>query len=181
MLILAPHRRNHGFSLIELMVAVALFGVLATLAVPAYRDMIQNNQIRNAAESIQTGVQLARAEAVKRNASVQLTMGASNSSSWTVGCPTVTANCPAMIQSRAIGDGSTTSVTVTPSNTGPYVFNSLGVLASPAPTAANGFIALNVTHSTAGLRSLRVVIGVGGSSRMCDPALATTDVRSCPP
>jgi len=165
------------------MVAVALFGVLATLAVPAYRAMIQNNQIRNAAESIQTGIQLARAEAVKSNASVQFALVGTNSA-WTVGCQTVTANCPAIIQNRVVGEGSSTNITVTPAivaDTGPYVFSSLGVLVSPSPTAANGFIGLNVTNaSLTGLRNLRVIIGVGGSSRMCDPALANTDVRSCP-
>lgn len=178
MLILASHRKNLGFSLIELMVAVALFGVLASLAIPAYRDMIQNNQIRNAAESIQTGIQLARAEAVKRNTTVQFILNGTNSA-W---CVSTGTTCPGTIQNRVVGEGSSTSVTVTPTPAGSLVFNSLGILTSPTPTAGSGFVELGVDHSTTGtgLRNLRVVVGIGGSSKMCDSALASTDVRSCP-
>lgn len=176
MLVLVAHRKNLGFSLIELMIAVALFGVLATLAVPAYRDMIQNNQIRNAAESIQTGIQLARAEAVKRNTTVRFILDGTNSA-W---CVSTGTTCPGTIQNRVVGEGSSTSVTVTPTPAGSLVFNSLGILTSPTPTAGSGFVELAVAHSTTGLRNLRVAVGIGGSSKMCDPALASTDVRSCP-
>ena len=141
MLMLGNQSKQSGFNLIELMIVVSVIIVLAALAVPSYRAMIQNNRIRNAAESIQNGIQLARAEAVNRNAPVQFDLRGNNSA-WTV-CtsPVPVDTCPdpdddTTIQSRSKGDGSSADITVTPSVAGPYVFNSLGVL-TPAPPARN--------------------------------------------
>jgi type IV fimbrial biogenesis protein FimT len=183
---LLPNSKSFGFSMVELMITVSLLGILAAFAIPSYSDWVQNNRTRNAAESIQTGIQLARGEAVKRNAQVQFTLGVN--SAWTVGCVTAVpdndgdgiADCPAAIQSRATSEGSSADVTVTPSVASPYVFNSLGIL-TPAP--AGGAVTIDVDNTAAtDSRELRIVIGVGGSSRMCDPALpvAGTDPRKCP-
>jgi type IV fimbrial biogenesis protein FimT len=60
-----------GFSLIELMVVVSVLAVLLGLALPSFSEWIRNNQVRSAAESLRDGLQLARSEAVKRNARVR--------------------------------------------------------------------------------------------------------------
>jgi type IV fimbrial biogenesis protein FimT len=177
------NRKQFGFSLVELMVVIALFGILATFAIPSYQAWIQNSMTRTAAESIQTGIQIARAEAVKRNASVQFELRGSDSA-WTV-CvrPTPAGACPnpdnaTTVQSRGVKEGSSANVDITFSAAGPYVFSPFGVIISPA-----GPITIDVKNgslSTADSRDLRVVIGVGGSVRMCDPKVTyTTDPRKC--
>ena len=72
----APSRRQRGVTLIELMVGLAIFGLLVALAIPSYSAWIQNTQIRTAAESIVNGLQLARNEALRRNRSVELVLTA---------------------------------------------------------------------------------------------------------
>lgn len=72
--------RQRGFSLIELMIAVSLMGILLVLGIPTMRELIQNAGLRGTAESVLRGLQLARTEAVRRNALVRFqfvsTMGA---------------------------------------------------------------------------------------------------------
>ncbi len=168
-----------GFTLIELMIVITLFAVLASFAIPSYQQMIQNTMIRTATDSIVAGFQIARAEAVKRNARVQFDFR--TGSAWTV-ClqPAGGGVCPAgtNIQSRSSSDGSSANVTITASNGGPYVFNGFGVMI--APTAALT-IGVNSNAGTTSNRNLRIVVGAGGAVRSCDPALdvAGTDPRRC--
>jgi type IV fimbrial biogenesis protein FimT len=172
--------KSSGFSLVELMVVIALLGIIATYAISSYQAWIQNTRIRTAAESIQGGIQLARAEAVSRNASVQFDFRGTKSA-WTVcASPVAPGACPnpdgaTTIQSRAVSDA------------GPYVFNSFGTMTSPVPGGVTGLVSIGVDVSTSVLpsaesRDLRIVIGVGGSSRMCDPdpGVSTSDPRKCP-
>jgi len=56
-----------GMTLVELLVGLAVVGILLMAAAPSLFDWIRNLQIRSAAESILNGIQLARTEAVRRN------------------------------------------------------------------------------------------------------------------
>lgn len=178
MLILRHTQR--GFTLIELMIAITILGIVLALALPSYKAFIQNTRLRNAAESIQNGLQVARSEAVKHNAQVRFSLGAG--SSWTVGCVVPTADCPASIQQRATEEGSSAAIIVTPTPAAKteVVFNSFGAV---VPTAAT-FTQVDVDVDTAVLsaadsRELRITIGTGGNSRMCDPNLSSPDPRAC--
>jgi type IV fimbrial biogenesis protein FimT len=177
-------QQQFGFTLVELMVTVGVFVILGSLALPSFQEMVQNSKTRNAAESIHTGLQIARSEAVKRNTNVQFDFRGSNSA-WTV-CtsPTTAGACPSAdnattIQSRAVGEGSSTDIEIAATPAGPYVYSSLGVMVSPVPTS--GLVKLDVKNNanTSG-RNLRVEIGTGGSIKVCDPQLTdANDPRKC--
>jgi type IV fimbrial biogenesis protein FimT len=188
MLIMCSTRKSSGFTLIELLIVVAITVVLAALAIPSFTQMIQNSRIRAASDSVLNGIQVARAEAVKRNARVQFDFR--TNSAWSVcTAPVAPGACPSpdnatTIQSRSFGDGSSADVSVATSNNGPFIFNGLGALTSPLPTAANGLVSINLNSvaSPVNSRKLRVVIGAGGVVKLCDPTLSTTgtDPRRCP-
>src|SRR5271169_4275418 len=61
-----------GFTLIELMVALALFALLLALAAPMYVTFLASSQVRNAAEAMLNGVALAQNAAIGGNQQVQL-------------------------------------------------------------------------------------------------------------
>ncbi len=55
-----------GFTLIELMVTVVIAAILLTVAVPTFRDVIQNNRLATQANDLVTAFNLARSEAITR-------------------------------------------------------------------------------------------------------------------
>ena len=63
-------RASAGFTAIELMVVVAIVGVLTALAAPSFTPLIERWRVREAAESITASVYLARSEAIKRGGNV---------------------------------------------------------------------------------------------------------------
>jgi len=63
---------DRGWTLVELMIALALGGLMVSLAFPGYRDWIATYQLTSRAEQLAGSLALARAEAIKRGARVNL-------------------------------------------------------------------------------------------------------------
>jgi type IV fimbrial biogenesis protein FimT len=75
--------KNHsGFTLIELMVTVALAAILVTLAIPSFRTMVLDNRLVTAANAFVADANLARSEAIKRGTTVSIV---ANAGGWTNG------------------------------------------------------------------------------------------------
>ncbi len=70
------HRRYRGFSLIELIVVVALMGIMITMAIPSMGRFLANQQARTSAQTMLATLMYARSEAVKRNATIRVDAGA---------------------------------------------------------------------------------------------------------
>ena len=66
-------KKETGFTLIELMIAVSVVGVLVAVALPAYDSMVRNNCMTTATNSLVSSMQLARSEAIKRRQRVNIT------------------------------------------------------------------------------------------------------------
>lgn len=170
---------QRGVTLIELLIAVAILGVLMAIGAPSFSSWLQNSQIKNAAGSIQDGLQQARAEAVRRNTRVQFEL--SGGSGWTVGCTSSGATCPSVIEDRSSNEGSPNAVVTADEDT--IVFNGLGRV---VPTPADD-IDIDVTNPAGGtciassgtMRCLRIAVSTGGQIRMCDPALPNTSPKGC--
>lgn len=65
-------RRQAGFTLVELMVVVALVAIVASVATPSLRGMLVRNRTAAASNEFVSSVLRARSEAVSRNACVTL-------------------------------------------------------------------------------------------------------------
>lgn len=169
-----------GVTLVELIVTMSVVAILATLAIPSFRSLLLNREISASAESVLNGLQIARAEAVRRNTQIQFVLN--GDSTWTVGCVAVTASCPASIQASTLGDGASDKVTVTstPSDATTAAFNSFGATIPTLSDLTQLDFDLPASLLPASeAHPLRVVISTGGGARLCDPAYSSPDARAC--
>ncbi|MFV8572619.1 GspH/FimT family pseudopilin [Marinobacter sp. SBS5] len=65
-------RSDSGFTLVELMITLAVAVILVTVAIPSFRDLLARNELVTATNAWVGAISSARAEAVKRNQSVAL-------------------------------------------------------------------------------------------------------------
>jgi type IV fimbrial biogenesis protein FimT len=65
------NKRPYGFTLIEMVIVTAVMALLFFVGLPGMTTWLQNMQIRTSAEGVQAGLQLARAEALRRNSQVR--------------------------------------------------------------------------------------------------------------
>jgi type IV fimbrial biogenesis protein FimT len=73
---------KRGFTLIELMVTIAVLGVLFAVAIPGFQRIVVNNRMASQANDLISALSLARSEAVKRAANVTV-CASSNGSTCT--------------------------------------------------------------------------------------------------
>lgn len=73
---------QRGFTLVELVVSIAMLAILAALATPSFKRMIEAQRMRTGAFALISDLTLARSEAVKRGESVELMPVGGN---WTGG------------------------------------------------------------------------------------------------
>jgi len=66
------HRRDRGFTMVELLATVAIMAVLATVAAPSMSTMMESVKLSSASNGLLSHLHLARGEAIKRNSRVVL-------------------------------------------------------------------------------------------------------------
>jgi type IV fimbrial biogenesis protein FimT len=205
-------RKASGFSLIELLIVLAVAGVLVALGFPIMGKWLKNSQVRSAAETLQNGLRYAQTQAVTQNLQTALVLtnnpggGATSTaavnpaSSWystTVTSINGVANLNAAANpATGLQTGSLGNIAAGISIAGTAAavcFNSFGRLTAnttPGPTnaactlpttpAANPVFTYSITQ-TGSDRPLRVILGLNGQVRMCDPSktLSSTNPDGC--
>lgn len=73
--------RQSGFTLLELVVTIAIAGILLSLAVPGFSNLIQNNRQVSHTNEFVASMHLTRSEAVKRGQVVRMTAADASDSS----------------------------------------------------------------------------------------------------
>ena len=196
---------QRGVSLIEMMVAVTILGILVLLGIPSYQQWTLNTRIRTVTESIQNGLRLARNEASQQARYVRFQLNADTS--WQVcqlpasavsalaatDCSNATATIQAWNASNArivqVGASSAPGMVATfASGSNAYAtilsggvpagitFDALG-----RPTAYGSGSLLRIdataanTSQQATSRRLVTTISPGGMVNMCDPAFKLKD------
>jgi type IV fimbrial biogenesis protein FimT len=69
-----------GFSIVELMIALAIFGILTSAAIPSYSAFMTNNRLSNENTALMLDFVMARAEAATRGTRVTVCQSANGTS-----------------------------------------------------------------------------------------------------
>jgi len=197
--------RQRGVTLIETIVVLVITGVLLAAALPELSAWMRGLKVRNAAESIKNGLDLARMEALKRNSMVGFWLVAdttskvptnacavsSSSPAWVVSVSNPGGECgadasltvaPQLVQrSTALENADNLTVSAADANgdaASRVMFNGLGQVQAVA--GSTSIQTIDVKASTGTTRRLRIVIDSGGGIRTCDRDVAAGDARACP-
>ena len=177
-----------GFTLLELVVAMTIAGMLLMLGMPSFTTFLRNSEIRSTAESISNGLRAARSEATRLNLPVSFTLAGSGDASWSINVFNPVAGTvvqPPIQQYSRFEVGKSSKVINTPVAAASITFNGLGRIVSPSPIATPNLQQIDVSSIVAGeARTLRIYADDVHGIRMCDPdpaikALTPPDARAC--
>jgi type IV fimbrial biogenesis protein FimT len=152
---------QRGFTLIELMIAVAITGILAMVAVPAFNDAMLRSRLSSIANTFVSSAQLARSEAIKRNTRVNLCASSDGSTctgAWVNGWIVVAADGTLLSSQAAVPGGyvlselnGVTTISFSPTGVGvtPNNFDGLTICRSlPTPGNMERVVHINMIGRT---------------------------------
>lgn len=182
---------SKGFTLIELMVTVAIAAILLMVAVPSMGTFKRNAELTSATNTLLSAINAARGEAMKRGMNAMV-IPTNNGTDWNTGWVVF------VDKDRTQAYDSATDTTVSTQNALPNYFNVTGnntAKATPSyimfdasgypKTKAGGFGALTLnlvrtdtTGSDVFAQTRRIMISLTGRARTCTPASATDSTCS---
>lgn len=203
----AMHPRTRGFTLVEIMVGLAILSILLAVGVPNMKAWMTTNKAIAASEFYAEGFRLARAEAVKRNAVTRLALTANatsgqqdwqvdlcipsatlactdSSGAWsTVSAPNGNANAADFLSvyrsaANLPGTGQMT-LTRDPVDASAVYFTPLGWVDTDADSRLKSITLAPVTADA--FPTAAIMVTLAGVVTKCNPNVASKDSRGCPP
>ena len=184
-------KTQRGFTLIELMVAIAIVGIVLALAVPSFYNYMLVQRLKSVSAQLVTDINYARSEAVSRGTPVRIAFAQdTNNTCYTLYLSTLnTLSCNCLAgPGSACSSSSTTEVrtmllprstsvrVLTPAHTDPKLgFSAVtgGLVSISTDTTAPPLMAFDIETSIDSTRMLKSTIGRAGRVTVCsaNPAM----------
>ena len=84
---------QNGVTAMELLVTIAIIGILASIAVPNYQLLIERNRLKEAVQVVKSEIQLAKSETLKQNTDVFIRIDTGNDGAWCTGSDVSDCDC----------------------------------------------------------------------------------------
>lgn len=203
-------RRRNGFTLLELMIGLAIVGISLAVGIPAIFDWVRATKVNGASEFYAEGFRMARAEAIKHKAAARIVLdeGANGQLDWQVDicfplngvlCNDTTG---AWSTPTAIATGDPEGATgfksvvrraetlpgrgimqqvIAPVGADAVYFTSLGWVDTTVPTRLTRLTLQPVPGTDYTYAPSALAITLSGMVSKCNPDVAASDSRGCPP
>lgn len=169
--------KQHGFTLIEMMITITILGILLAIAVPSFTDWLNRKRIDGVANEFASLIQLARSESTKQNKKIYI-QATRSATDWSLMATTTSATCTALdacdLRSMRLAQYSRIAISdwvaaskigISPNLNGAHI-SPIDSLFSFNPASTTD--AQSVTFETTGYQ-LRVLISRTGNTTICTP------------
>ena len=173
--------RMRGFTLIELMVVVALVAIVLSLAAPSFTGTLARKRLEGVATELSTDIQYARSEAAQKNAAVGIVFGTNCYTVYLVGTSAAT-GCAALgggSPLKDVGVSGGTTLAFAPTTSGAFIaFDPVRGMATDAAAGTTDLSGVVTLTNSAGNWQIQARVTRVGRVKLCSPnntvtALAT--------
>ena len=148
-------RSERGYTLVELMITIAIAVILTMLAIPNMGSMLHGQQVKSASRDLVSTVEFARSEAIKRNSLVNVSAQAAG---WSAGWAVAPGTAAAIRNESALS-----GITITEANSNTqFQFGGNGRMQQPL----NLSFTIKSTVTGTNLQPLCVKVGATGRTQI---------------